>query len=63
MSYHVVYERMSASERKIIDSAYTALRRVLVEAGERVSNTDAAEVLVEAIAEYVVASREEAARA
>jgi len=54
---------MSASERKIIDSAYTALRRVLVEAGERVSNTDAAEVLVEAIAEYVVASREEAARA
>jgi hypothetical protein len=56
MSIHRNYARLSAHDRRVVDAAFDAARAVFVEAGRKVSNSDPAERMIEAMATFMIDS-------
>ena len=57
MHPHDCYDKLAPDKRELADDAYTAMRRLLEDAGiQSLPNDDRAEVVVEAIAWYMLQS-------
>jgi hypothetical protein len=63
MNLHHHYDQLTDKERNIVDVAFRAANRVLVESGMRIAGDDTAERVVDAIAAGILDTRERDRRA